>query len=288
MYIHEACENDTPFLSLEFFPPRSAEAMPKFLRSAEKLKTLSPLFAAVTCGAGGGGATGTLETTSRLANDLGFTVMPHVTCVHNTPESARELVREFRKAGIYNALAVRGDFPDGTESAPEGLRHASDLAAIMLDEAPDMAIGVAAYPDAHPESGTFQHDLEVLKFKLESASFAVTQLFFDNRRYFDLVDRLNALGCHKPIIPGVLPIRSLGQIRRLMTLCSTPIPGDLLARIEAADAEGGDAAVRELGVEHAVEQLKGLVKGRVPGIHLYPFNQADLCLELAERAGLMP
>lgn len=276
MYIHEACETAAPFLSLEFFPPRNADALPGFLQTAHKLKSLRPLFAAVTCGAGGGGATGTLETTTRLADELGFTVMPHVTCVHNTPESARQLVRDFRKNGIRNALAVRGDFPEDMDAAPEGLRHASDLAAIMLDEAPEMAVGVAAYPDAHPESETFMHDVEVLKFKLDSASFAVTQLFFDNRRYFDLVDRLRSLGCTKPVIPGVLPIRSLGQIRRLMTLCSTPIPGDLLAKIEAADAEGGDAAVRELGVEHAVEQLKGLVEGGAPGIHLYPLDRKSV------------
>ncbi|WP_018125634.1 methylenetetrahydrofolate reductase [Desulfovibrio oxyclinae] len=291
MLIHEACRNscrtDGPFISLEFFPPRRPELMPKLLESADKLKTLKPLFAAVTCGAGGGGATGTLETAAKLSDTLGFTVMPHLTCVHHTPESAREAVRELKNMGIRNALAVRGDLPEGMDAAPEELRYATDLVAIIRQEAPDMAVGVAAYPDIHPESETAQQDVEMLKFKLDNAEFGVTQLFFDNRRYFDLVERLEGMGCTRPVIPGVLPIRSLGQIRRLMTLCSTPIPGDLLSSIEKAHAQGGDDAVRELGLDHAAQQLRDLAANGAPGIHLYPFNQAELCLELAQRAGLL-
>lgn len=289
MPIPRLIEENRPFISLEFFPPRNEDALPVFLDTVHRLARLKPLFAAVTCGAGGGGATGTLKTARDLCEKQGFTVMPHMTCVRNDPKSIAEQVREIRSCGIRNVLAVRGDFPDGVDSAPENLRHASDLVRTVRDADENLCVGVAAYPDAHPESASIDQDIEHLRQKFEAgADFAVTQLFFDNRKYFDMVERLADKGCTKLIIPSVLPIRSLGQVRRLMGLCSTPIPGKLLAALEAAHASGGDDAVRDVGADYAATQVRGLVDAGAPGVHLYPFNRAGLCLDVVERAGLMP
>ncbi len=180
--------------------------------AVEKMKSMKPLFAAVTCGAGGSGSVGTLKTSRNLAESHGFTVMPHVTCVHTKLSDLQGHLDSIQSCGIRNVLAVRGDFPAGMESAPKGLRYASDLVGHINEMAPELAVGVAAYPDGHPESRSILEDIGFLKHKLDAgAAFGVTQLFFDNRRYFDMVDRLAAMGCDKPIIPSVLPVRSLGR-----------------------------------------------------------------------------
>ncbi len=276
-----------PFVSIELLPPRKEAEQAGFWQAVDRLKSMKPLFAAVTCGAGGQGAVDTLEISRNLAEDHGFTVMPHVTCVHSDLGGLKDRLDAIRACGIRNVLAVRGDFPSGMESAPRGLSHASDLVERITELAPDLAVGVAAYPDGHPESRSIREDIGFLKFKLDrGAAFGVTQLFFDNRRYFDMVERLGAMGCDKPVIPSILPVRSLGQIKRVMELCDAPVPGKFLSAIEAAHIKGGDQAVQEYGVNMAAAQLSDLLEKGAPGVHIYPFNKAELCLEVVRRAGL--
>lgn len=278
---------DRPFVSVELLPPRRESELTGFWDTVERLKSMKPLFAAVTCGAGGKGSVGTLSTSRDLAEQHGLTVMPHVACVHTSVSALKEQIEDIRSCGIRNVLAVRGDFPTGMESAPRGLRYASDLVERIAEIAPEMAVGVAAYPDGHPESKSIAEDIGFLKYKLDKgAAFGVTQLFFDNRRYFDMVDRLAAMGCDKPIIPSILPVRSLGQIKRVMELCDAPVPGKFLHDIETAHDKGGNDAVREYGVSMAAAQLSNLLENGAPGVHLYPFNRAEMCLDVIERAGL--
>lgn len=280
---------DRPFVSIELLPPRQGAEQGAFWQTVERLGSMKPLFAAVTCGAGGKGAVGTLATSRDLAEKHGFTVMPHVTCVHSTASELTTQIAEIRSCGIRNVLAVRGDFPSGMTKMPSGLKHASDLVEHIQKAAPDMSVGVAAYPDGHPESRSIKEDIGFLKYKLDSgAAFGVTQLFFDNRRYFDMMDRLEAMGCSKPVIPSVLPIRSIGQIKRVMELCDAPVPGNILSNIESAHDAGGDAAVREYGVRLAGKQLADLIDNGAPGVHVYPFNQSELCLDAVRHAGLLP
>ncbi|MUM77468.1 5,10-methylenetetrahydrofolate reductase [Pseudodesulfovibrio sp. F-1] len=290
MFIPEAIRaGGRPFVSVELLPPRSEAEQEGFWLAVEAVKAVRPLFAAVTCGAGGRGAVGTAETAGILAREHGLTVMPHLTCVHEEPSGLPARLEALQGAGIRNVLAVRGDFPTGETARPGGFAHASDLVARVRRLAPDIAVGVAAYPDGHPDSRSLVDDIAFLKFKLDQgADFAVTQLFFDNRRYFDMVDRLAATGCHKPVIPSVLPVRGLGQIKRVAALCDAPVPGKILAAMEAAHAKNGDQGVRRLGVSLAAAQVEELLRHGAPGVHLYPFNRADLCLEVVERAGLLP
>jgi len=278
---------DRPFVSVELLPPRRDTEQEPFWRAVEKIKRMKPLFAAVTCGAGGKGSVGTLAVARDLAESHGFTVMPHITCVHTAQTGLEPQLDAVRACGIRNALAVRGDFPEDAPRPPRALAHASDLVERILELAPDLAVGVAAYPDGHPQSGSLAEDIGFLKFKFDAgASFGVTQLFFDNRRYFDMVDRLAALGCDKPVIPSVLPVRTMGQIKRVTSLCDAPVPGKILAVVEDAYDKGGDEAVREYGVALAARQVADLLENGAPGVHLYPFNQPDMCAEILERAGL--
>ncbi|MBI9079265.1 MAG: methylenetetrahydrofolate reductase [Pseudodesulfovibrio sp.] len=280
---------DRPFVSIELLPPRKEAEQTGFWQSVERLKAMRPLFAAVTCGAGGKGSVGTMELSRDLAEKHGFTVMPHVTCVHSELSGLKDQLAAIQECGIRNVLAVRGDFPAGMESAPKGLRYASDLVERIVELAPDLAVGVAAYPDGHPESRSILEDIGFLKHKLDKgAAFGVTQLFFDNRRYFDMVDRLAAMGCHKPIIPSILPIRSIGQIKRVTALCNAPVPGKILSDIESAHDRGGDEAVQEYGVTMAAAQLSNLLENGASGVHIYPFNKADMCTRVLQQAGLLP
>jgi len=279
---------DRPFISVELLPPRRDAEQDGFWVAVEKMKSMKPLFAAVTCGAGGSGSVGTLKTSRDLAESHGFTVMPHVTCVHTKLADLQAHLDAIQACGIRNVLAVRGDFPAGMESAPKGLRYASDLVGHINDMAPNLAVGVAAYPDGHPESRSIVEDIGFLKHKLDAgASFGVTQLFFDNRRYFDMIDRLASMGCNKPIIPSVLPVRSIGQIKRVMELCDAPVPGKFLSAIEDAHTKGGNDAVKEYGINRAAAQISSLLENGAPGVHIYPFNRADMCVEVMQRAGLL-
>ncbi|MGI6656820.1 MAG: methylenetetrahydrofolate reductase [Desulfobulbus sp.] len=276
-----------PFLSLEFYPPKKREEWPAFFETAATLRQLRPLFVSVTYGAGGSTQANTLEICEQLIRDCGYEVMPHLTGV--TADAARidAFLARIRTMGIDNVLALRGDRPAGFTGSDEELfavfPHASDLVRHIRAQHPELAIGVAAFPEAHAEAPSFVADLEVMRHKIEcGADFAVTQLYFDNRDYFDYVDRLRALGGEIPVIPGILPIRNLASLRFTLRLCNARVPGQLLADILQAHENGGAEAVYEIGVAHARRQIRELLDGGAPGIHLYTLNRADMCLEVMD------
>jgi methylenetetrahydrofolate reductase (NADPH) len=278
-----------PFVSLEFFPPKDPEQWPGFFETVERLKDLDPLFVSVTYGAGGGSQDNTLEIVGRMQRDAGLETMSHLTCVQASEERILEFLSEIKKIGADNVLALRGDAPKGGcafEPDNERFRHASDLAAFIKQHHPDMGVGVAAYPEPHPESESVREDLYWTKVKMEVADFATTQLFFDNRVYFDFVERLAAMGMSKPVIPGVLPVPSLKSAKFILGLCGANIPGKLLLALEDADKEGGAEAARKVGIEYARQQIRELISGGAPGVHLYTLNKAEHCMEAVQGAGL--
>jgi methylenetetrahydrofolate reductase (NADPH) len=278
-------ERSEPFVSLEFFPPKDRKAWQGFFEAVERLKDLDPLFASVTYGAGGGTQENTLEIV-RGVKERGLTPLAHLTCVQASEERIEGFLNELESVGADNVLALRGDPPRGSGCAfvpdNERFRHAIDLVRFIKKRHPEMCVGVACYPEPHPESATVREDLEWTRIKLEMADFATSQLFFDNRAYFDMVDRLAAMGVHKPIIPGVLPIPSVKSAKFILGLCGANIPGKLLLALEEAEKEGGAEATRKIGTEHAREQVRGLMAGGAPGVHLYTLNKADHCLEVME------
>lgn len=287
MKISELLEKRGPFFSLEFFPPREKEHWPNFFATADKLKALNPLFASVTYGAGGSTQNNTLEITTRLRQE-GYVPMAHLTCVGATKDSVRDYLRKLQSAGVHNILALRGDVPKGQSVNWDSCEftYAADLVRFVREEFPDFGIGVAAYLTPHPESPSFASDRKATVLKLNAGSdFAVTQLFFDPREYFEYVEQMRLLGITKPILPGVLPIQSLESIRRVFSLSGCNIAAKLYYAIEEAHNKGGAEAVKEAGIAYAVEQIKRLLDGGAPGIHLYTLNKADVCLRIAEAIG---
>ena len=280
-------ELSAPFYSLEFFPPSDTAHLPDFYATVDRLCALNPLFASVTYGAGGARQQNTLAVTAELAR-RGIAAMAHLTCVGAEPQSIAAFLSDLRVSGVNNVLALRGDPPADKEWSWSNahFRHASDLVAFAREQQPGMGIGVAAYPAPHPESPTFADDRRHTANKLRAgADFALTQLFFDAREYEDLVSHLRGQGITTPVIPGILPIQSFDSLRRVLSLCGANIPGKLYLALEKAHNEGGAEAVRQVGLDYAVRQIRSLLDAGAPGIHLYTLNKADMCLRLAEAVG---
>jgi methylenetetrahydrofolate reductase (NADPH) len=275
MRIDEILASTRPCFSVEFFPPKTDEGGASLFETVEVLRELEPAFFSVTYGAGGATREGTLETTRAIRDRYGAEAMAHLSCVGETVESLREIVDRIAEAGIENILALRGDPPRGQpdfEQPEGGLGSAAELAGLISETHPEVAIGGACFPEVHPEAASLEADLAYLKTKVEGgASFLITQLFFDNRHYFDFVPAARAAGIEVPIIAGVMPITSYAQIRRFCEICEASIPAPLAAAMEALD--GDERAEFELGVAYAAQQCAELLRGGAPGIHFYALNR---------------
>ncbi|MBG0790080.1 MAG: methylenetetrahydrofolate reductase [Desulfovibrionaceae bacterium] len=284
MRVCDLIKGKSPFISLEFFPPKEKEAWPGFFEVVDKLKTLDPLFASVTYGAGGGTQDNTLEIARRMKRDHGIEPLTHLTSVGASAAKLDAFLASLREADIENVLALRGDPPRGVadfDFASQEFSHATELIEFIGGKYPDMCVGGAAYPEPHFESPSIRSDLEMVALKVrKGAQFLVTQLFFDNRMYFDYVERLKSLGADVPVIPGILPIMSLKSAKFILSLCGAAIPGKFLSALEKAHEEGGDDAVYALGIDYATKQAQQLIDGGAPGVHLYTLNRAEAVLEI--------
>jgi methylenetetrahydrofolate reductase (NADPH) len=290
MKIINSITHGKQFVSLEFFPPKEQADWPAFFRTVDRLTAARPLFASVTYGAGGSTHRDTLEIVSRLKKECGLEAMAHLTCIGSECDEVERFLDALSRAGVTNVLALRGDLPK--EVTPDTypcrtLLHASDLVSLVHSGHPDMGIGVAGYPETHPEAVSPEADLDALKIKVDQgADFVVTQLFFDNTHYFNFVRRARTLGITKPIIPGILPVVSLKVINRIISLCGAHIPPAYMAELEEADRAGGAAAVQQVGVAYARRQAEELLAAGAPGVHLYTLNRAEAVLEIVD--GLLP
>lgn len=278
---------DGPFFSLEFFPPKEVAQQEAFYEVVDKLSAIKPLFASVTYGAGGSSQDATLDIVTRIKHVHHMEPMAHFTCVSASEKSIGEFLDKLSHAGVDNVLALRGDPPadqaHGYDWTQEPFTHAADLVRFARQYKPEMGIGVAGYPSPHPESPTFASDWRYTVAKIrEGADFVITQLFFDVREYFNFVERLNDMGVSVPVIPGILPVQSLESLRRTLALCGANIPGKLYLDLEAAHSRGGAEAVKDAGIAYAVQQIRTLIDGGAPGIHLYTLNRAESCLRLVE------
>jgi methylenetetrahydrofolate reductase (NADPH) len=267
--------SEEPIFSIEFFPPKTPEGVTALFETVEALKPLRPSYVSVTYGAGGATRDGTVEMATRIKREHGLEVMAHLSCVGETTDGLVEVLDRFDAVGIENILALRGDPPRGEAEfqQPEGgLGSAAELAA-FISERYDFAIGGACFPEVHPEAPSLEADLAYLKTKVQAgARFLITQLFFDNRIYFEFVDAARDAGIDIPIIPGVIPIASYGQVARMCELCDASIPAELS---DAMEALGGDREAEALlGVAYAARQCDELLACGAPGIHFYALNRA--------------
>ena len=275
MRISHALATQRPFFSFEFFPPRTDEAHAHLLETAQTLRELRPAFVSVTYGAGGSTRARTVEISKQIQNDIGLNVMAHVTCAGSTRADLRSVLNDIEAAGIENVLALRGDPPKDSavfEVPPGGFAFASDLTS-MLERNYHFCIGGACYPEKHIEAASAEEDLYNLKRKVDAgAEFLISQLFFENDRYFEFVDRARAVGIRVPIVPGIMPITNFEQIRRFTAMCGATIPPKLLAELQVRRDE--PKAVEELGVAYATLQCTDLLRRGAPGIHFYTLNKS--------------
>ena len=236
----------------------------------------------VTYGAGGSTRDRTVRVTESIASDTTLTPVGHLTCVSQSRDELRSVIGAYAAAGVHNVLALRGDPPGGPgspwERHPEGLDHAVDLVT-MLRQLGSFSVGVAAFPEKHPEAVDLDADARVLVAKAEAgADFAVTQFFFRPEDYFGLVERVTAHGCDIPIIPGIMPITNLSQIQRFAQLSGAAVPADIVAHISRF--EGDKTAVRNAGIELATRLGDDLLSGGAPGLHFYTLNRSKATREI--------
>ena len=252
------------------------------LKTAAQLEPHQPDFVSITYGAGGGTRATTLRYAKLLQQEHGFEVMPHLTCVGHTRDELLEILEEFAVAGFRNVMALRGDPPKGESSfkaVPGGLSYGSDLVSLIRDNFPDFGIGVGGYPEKHPEAESAEIDLQNLKIKVDAgADFITTQLFFNNSVYHDFVERCRNAGIEIPILPGLLPVLSIGQVRRFCAMCDAGLPAELEHNLE----NSADEEQPVVGADWALGQIKNLLEKGAPGYHLYALNKSQSTLQILE------
>ena len=267
--------SEGPVFSFEFFPPKTDEGERNLRAALKTLVALEPDFASVTYGAGGSTRERTIDLTKWLKRDLGIEAMAHLSCVGATREELCAILDGIAQAGIDNVLALRGDPPRGeTEWRPHpgGLHYSTELVALIRAQYP-FSIGAACFPEVHPQAPDLAHDLRFLLEKIHcGASFLITNLFFDNELYFRFVEEARAVGVEVPIIPGIMPITDVGQIKTITGMCGATIPSALLDQLEIR--AGDPDAVLQLGVSYATLQCAELLARGAPGIHFYTLNRS--------------
>lgn len=268
-------ESGRPIFSFEFFPPKTEEGVEHLFRTIGELKALAPAFVSVTYGAGGSNRQRTVEVVKRIKGEHGVEAMAHLTCVGSDRDEIDRVLGQLKEAGIENVLALRGDPPKGEATftrTADGFSYAYELVA-YIRKRHHFSIGGACYPEGHVECRDLDKDLGHLKTKVDTGlDFIITQLFFDNRCYFDFVKRARAIGIGVPILPGIMPITNVGQVKRFTEMCGASIPASLLCELEAVQDD--PAAVMALGIGHAATQCRELLSNGAPGIHFYTLNKS--------------
>lgn len=279
-----------PSFSCEFFPPKSAEGEATLWNTLSTLQPYLPSFVSVTYGAGGSTQDSTLNITARIAAETSIPVLAHLTCVGASAVELDSVIESFKQVGVQNILALRGDPVTGPGTpwvtAKDGFTYAIELVE-MLRSRGDFSIGVAAFPEGHPESGSLDDDAKVLAAKQQAgADFAITNLFFSADRYFDMIDRAAAFGCDMPIVPGLMPVTNVAQIQRFTALSGAHFPDELSERFEVVKDDA--VAVKELGIEITTELSQKLIAGGAPGVHLYTLNHSTATRRVFENLGVTP
>jgi len=264
-------------LSFEFFPPKSSTAQMNLGKAVGELQALSPDFVSITYGAGGSDRHRTGDVVKWMRAETDLVPMAHLTCVGHTRTEVAALLVDHRRNGVENILALGGDLPAEGRPVKSDYRYALDL---LHDVAATgcFSVGVAAHPEVHPRSDSRLSDRRHLADKLSLADFAITQFFFDVEHYLRLVDDMAALGVDKPIVPGIMPVTNLRQIRRMAEMSGAEVPRWLTARLEMCVAP---EQVRRVGIDAATTLCRDLVDAGAPGLHLYTLNSAATAKEIA-------
>jgi methylenetetrahydrofolate reductase (NADPH) len=272
-------------ISFEFFPPRTEEAEAVLEQTLLELQPLAPSYVSVTYGAGGTTRERTHDIVARINRETPMTAMAHLTCAAHTRAELVDIVTRYRDAGIENVLALGGDPPKDLDLPPGELEHAIELVRLIRGVG-EFSIGVAAHPEPHPDSPSIETDRRYTAEKLAEADFAITQFFFDAHHYFDLVASLHAQGVDKPVIPGIMPVLSIGGIKRMTEMQGSEFPEWLSEKLHAVEDDAH--AVRKVGIDEATKLCAALLDGGAPGLHFYTLNRSTATREIYTNLGLAP
>jgi methylenetetrahydrofolate reductase (NADPH) len=280
-----------PAISFEFFPPKSEEMERSLWETITRLAPLAPNFVSVTYGAGGSTRERTHSTISRILNETPLTPAAHLTCVDAPRADVDEVVARYHEVGVRHVVALRGDPSGGLGSTytphPDGYRSSADLVASIKRRYSDIDVTVSAYPERHPESPSFDADIDMLEAKVDAgATRAITQFFFDNDLYFRYLDKVRARGIQIPIVPGILPVQNFKQAANFAKRTGASMPEWLAAKFEGLD---DDAETRKLvAATVAAGQVQKLAKHGVDTFHFYTMNRADLVFAISHLLGIRP
>ncbi len=277
MHIRDIFERDGTTISFEFFPPKTSLEAEQLFRNISQLQELKPSFVSVTYGAGGSTRQLTHDLVLRIREATSLETIPHLTCVRHTEREIGEILERYASASVSNILALGGDPPEdeaGYDRSRDAFRHAADLVRFIRGTS-RFGIGVAGFPEGHPDTPNRLLEMDYLKAKVDAgADYICTQLFFDNRDFYDFRDRCALAGIKAPIIAGIMPVTSLAGLRRMAQLAlGARFPAPLLRSL----ARCGDdpEAVKRVGVHWATEQCRDLLDHQVHGIHFYTLNRSD-------------
>ncbi len=275
-------------LSFEIFPPKTEQGDEALFAHLKRLATYQPNFVSCTYGAGGSTQTRTVELCRVIQDRFKLTATSHFTCVGSTREELINWLDYARDEGINNFMALRGDPPVGQETfkaVDGGLRYANELVELIRKHAPQTGIGVAGYPEKHPEALSAEADLINLKRKVDAGADAIfTQLFYANENFFSFREKLEAAGVTIPLVPGIMPITEFARIKRITGMCGAVFPVELAAKLEAVQDD--QEAQFEIGVEYAIQQCQELIEHGVAGIHFYVLNKSEACERILDALNL--
>ncbi|HVW01665.1 MAG TPA: methylenetetrahydrofolate reductase [NAD(P)H] [Planctomycetaceae bacterium] len=277
-------------LSIEIFPPKTTDGDAVLFENLDRLARYRPAFVSCTYGAGGSTRTRTVELCCEIQKRYGVSATAHFTCVGATREQLCEWLAYAREQGVPNIMALRGDAPAGETSFQQvagGFRYANELVALIRSQYPEFGIGVAGYPEKHPEARDAAIDLENLRRKVAAGADAVfTQLFYDNTSFYRFRDACERAGISVPLVPGIMPITEFARIKRITALCQAVFPTELASRLEAVQDD--KQAQLEIGVEYAIEQCRDLIEQGVPGMHFYALNRSQACEMILDALNYAP
>ncbi len=283
MKIGEILKRGVFSVSFEFFPPKTEEGERQLFETIKDLKPLKPTFVSVTYGAGGSTRDRTRNVVKRIHEEVGLNVMAHLTCIAHTKKELLDILSDYDRIGIDNILALRGDVPRDRPDfrPPEGAcRYAVELVKLIREKFGErFSVGVASYPEGHPESPNMEWEVRFFKEKVSAgADFSITQMFFENSYYYEFLELCEKAGVEIPIIPGIMPITNFKQIRKFASLCGATIPQSLIDKMERV--EDRPEEVEKIGVEFAVKQCEDLISNGVPGLHFYTLNKSRATLKI--------
>ena len=272
-----------PGVSFEFFPPKTEAGFTSLFKTIDELHPLHPTYVSVTYGAGGSTREKTVELVERIQRELKIRSMAHLTCVGHTADEIAKILDDLWAGGIRNVLALRGDPPVGQSQfvATEGGFANADALVAFVKSRHDFCVGVAGYPEGHPQCLNKIRDLEHLKRKVDNGgNVVITQLFFDNAEFYAFRDAARAMGIKVPIVAGIMPILNVAQIKRFISMCGAKIPQPLLLRMEALENDA--EAVYAAGVDHATRQCEDLLANGVDGLHFYTLNKSKATVQICK------